>query len=172
MHTFHKHPISPIPRAGLSPPTRDPGPGQVVKNRETPLSHEIQKLQNELEVYIQKVEELANRGDQKLKGEIIQGHIFFANSQFCNNQHTAYRCYMMHAVIYTTGEKAEEALEPEEQEKLEIRRQKQAARSGRMIYVLKQQVCKSTPYVPGKISWAFRCASDLSTVFHNIFLCR
>ncbi|XP_074536482.1 protein moonraker isoform X3 [Halichoeres trimaculatus] len=104
--SFHKHPISPILRAGLSPPTRDPGPGHLGKNKETPLSHEIQKLQNELGVYIQKVEELAHRGDQKQKA----------------------------------GEKVEEALEPEEQEKLEIRRQKQAARSGRMIYVLKQQV--------------------------------
>ncbi|XP_034556708.1 protein moonraker isoform X2 [Notolabrus celidotus] len=105
VHTFHKHPISPILRAGQSPPTRDHGPGQLDCNKVTPLSHEIQKLQNELEVYIQKVEELANRGDQKLKGE-----------------------------------KAEEPLEPEEEIKLEMRRQKHAARSGRMIYVLKQQV--------------------------------
>ncbi|XP_041652640.1 protein moonraker isoform X2 [Cheilinus undulatus] len=105
VHNFHKHPISPILCASYSPPTRDPGQGQLQQGKQAPLSHEIQKLQNELEVYIQKVEELANRGDQKLKGE-----------------------------------KVEEPLEPEEQNKLEIRRQKQAARSGRMIYVLQQQV--------------------------------
>ncbi|XP_020509690.2 protein moonraker isoform X2 [Labrus bergylta] len=103
VHTFHKHPISPIPHAGQSPPTRDPG--KLEKGKEAPLSHEIHKLQNELEVYIQKVEELANRGDPKQKGD-----------------------------------KVEEPLEPEELYKLEMRRQKQAARSGRMIYVLQQQV--------------------------------
>lgn len=37
----------------------------------------------------------------------------------------------------------EEPLEPEEQKKLEIRRQKQAARSSRVIYVLQQQVFQS-----------------------------
>ncbi|XP_022052512.2 protein moonraker isoform X2 [Acanthochromis polyacanthus] len=94
-----KHPISSMPRVGLSPPTRDPGPKQVEGGKQAPLSHEIRKLQNELEVYIQKVEELANR-----------------------------------------GEKIEEPLEPEEQSKLETRRQKQAARSARIIYVLQQQV--------------------------------
>ncbi|XP_023127816.1 protein moonraker isoform X3 [Amphiprion ocellaris] len=91
-----KHPISSKARVGLSPPTRDPGPKQVEGDKQAPLSHEISKLQNELEVYIQKVEELANR-----------------------------------------GEKIEE---PEEQSKLETRRQKQAARSARIIYVLQQQV--------------------------------
>ncbi|KAM6987403.1 protein moonraker [Tautogolabrus adspersus] len=105
VHTLHKHPISPIPHAGQSPPTKDPGPGKLEKGKAAPLSHEIHKLQNELEVYIQKVEELANRGDQKQKGD-----------------------------------KVEEPLEPEELYKLEMRRQKQAARSGRMIYVLQQQV--------------------------------
>uniref|UniRef100_UPI0037E71CF9 protein moonraker n=1 Tax=Semicossyphus pulcher TaxID=241346 RepID=UPI0037E71CF9 len=99
LHAFHKHPISPIPHVGHSPPTRDPAPRLLEQGKEAPLSHEIHKLQNELEIYIQKVEELANR-----------------------------------------GEKTEEPLEPEEQNKLEIRRQKQAARSGRMIYVLQQQV--------------------------------
>ncbi|XP_008287279.1 protein moonraker [Stegastes partitus] len=94
-----KHPISSMPRVGLSPPTRDPGPRQVEGGKHAPLSHEIRKLQNELEVYIQKVEELANR-----------------------------------------GEKIEEPLEPEAQSKLETRRQKQAARSARIIYVLQQQV--------------------------------
>ncbi|CAJ1065202.1 protein moonraker isoform X7 [Xyrichtys novacula] len=99
VHTYHKYPLSPIPHPGHSPPTRDPGPGQPEKGKDVPLSHEIHRLQNELEVYIQKVEELANR-----------------------------------------GETVEEQLEPEEQLKLEIRRQKQAARSARMVYVLQQQV--------------------------------
>ncbi|XP_072248325.1 protein moonraker isoform X2 [Leuresthes tenuis] len=94
-----KNPASSLPRVGQSPPTRDPGPRQVERGKQAPLSHEIRKLQNELEVYIQKVEELAKR-----------------------------------------GEKIEEPLEPEEQSKLEIRRQKQAARSARVIYVLQQQV--------------------------------
>ncbi|XP_042341933.1 protein moonraker isoform X2 [Plectropomus leopardus] len=97
--TLQKHPISHMPRTGQSPPTRDTGPRQFKVGKQAPLSQEICKLQNELEVYIQKVEELANR-----------------------------------------GEKIEEPLEPEEQNKMEIRRQKQAARSARVIYVLQQQV--------------------------------
>ncbi|XP_041851266.1 protein moonraker [Melanotaenia boesemani] len=90
---------SSFPRVGNSPPTRDPGPRQGEGGKQAPLSHEIHKLQNELEVYIQKVEELANRGD-----------------------------------------KMAEPLEPEEQNKLEMRRQKQEARSVRVIYALQQQV--------------------------------
>ncbi|XP_056231008.1 protein moonraker isoform X1 [Seriola aureovittata] len=97
--TSQKRPICRMPRAGQSPPTRDPGLRELDGGKPGPLSQEIHKLQNELEVYIQKVEELANR-----------------------------------------GEKIEEPLEPEEQNKLEIRRQKQAARSTRSIYVLQQQV--------------------------------
>lgn len=50
---------------GRSPPTRDPGPRQLEGGKEAPLSQEIHKLQNELEVYIQKVEELAKRGDSR-----------------------------------------------------------------------------------------------------------
>ncbi|KAM3875116.1 protein moonraker [Diretmus argenteus] len=38
------------------------------------------------------------------------------------------------------GQKMEEPLEPDEQHRMEIRRQKQAARSARIIYVLQQQV--------------------------------
>lgn len=49
--------------------------------------------------------------------------------------------------LQITGEKIEEPLEPEEQNKLEIRRQKQAARSARIIYVLQQQVFKSLPHI-------------------------
>ncbi|XP_017290755.1 protein moonraker isoform X3 [Kryptolebias marmoratus] len=98
-HTSKKSVTSLMPRVGQSPPTRDPGLKQVEGGKQSPLSNEIRKLQCELERYIRKVEELANR-----------------------------------------GEKTEEPLEPEEQSKLEIRRQKQAARSARVIYVLQQQV--------------------------------
>ncbi|XP_033486513.1 protein moonraker isoform X1 [Epinephelus lanceolatus] len=99
VHTPQKRPISPMPRIGQSPPTRDPGLRQSEGGKQAPLSQEICKLQNELEVYIKKVEELANR-----------------------------------------GEKIEEPLDPEEQNRLEMRREKQAARSARVIYVLQQQV--------------------------------
>uniref|UniRef100_A0A3Q4I7Q8 Uncharacterized protein n=1 Tax=Neolamprologus brichardi TaxID=32507 RepID=A0A3Q4I7Q8_NEOBR len=57
-HTSQKHPISSMPQMSRSPPTRDPGLRQVEGDKEAPLSHEIHRLQNELEVYIQKVEEL------------------------------------------------------------------------------------------------------------------
>ncbi|XP_019944181.2 protein moonraker isoform X3 [Paralichthys olivaceus] len=97
--TSQKPPLSKKPWFGQSLPTRDPRSRQPEGGKPTPLSQEIRKLQNELEVYIQKVEELANR-----------------------------------------GEKTEEPLEPEEKNKLEMRRQKQAARSSQTIYVLQQQV--------------------------------
>ncbi|XP_047247814.1 protein moonraker isoform X2 [Girardinichthys multiradiatus] len=93
------NPTSFMPRVGQSPPTRDPGLRQKEAGTQGQLSNEIRKLQNEVETYIRKVEELANR-----------------------------------------GEKLEESLEPEEQSKLEIRRQKQTARTARIIYVLLQQV--------------------------------
>lgn len=64
MHAPQKLPISPMPRTGQSPPTRDPGPRQLEGSKQPPLSQEIQKLQNELEVYVQKVEELAKRGER------------------------------------------------------------------------------------------------------------
>ncbi|XP_013878326.1 protein moonraker isoform X2 [Austrofundulus limnaeus] len=98
-HASNKNVTSSMPRFDQSPPTRDPGLKQVKGAKEEPLSKEIHKLQNELKRYIQKVEELANRGQQM-----------------------------------------ETPVEPEEQSKLEIRRQKQAARSARVIYVLQQQV--------------------------------
>ncbi|XP_033968806.1 protein moonraker isoform X3 [Trematomus bernacchii] len=97
--TQQKYPISPMPQTGKSPPTRDPGLRRFEGVKQAPLSQEIFKLQYELEVYIQKVEELANR-----------------------------------------GEKIEDQLEPEELNKLELRRQKQAARSAGVIFVLQQQV--------------------------------
>lgn len=51
-----------MPKTGQSPPTKDPGSWQLEEDKQTPLSLEIHKLQNEVEVYIQKVEELAKRG--------------------------------------------------------------------------------------------------------------
>lgn len=53
-----------MPRVGQSPPTKDPGLRKT-EDKRGPLSQEIHKLQNELELYIQKVEELANSGTFK-----------------------------------------------------------------------------------------------------------
>lgn len=39
-----------------------------------------------------------------------------------------------------------EVLEPDEKRRMEIRRQEQAARSARIIYVLQKQVCKEFMY--------------------------
>ncbi|XP_027854911.1 protein moonraker isoform X4 [Xiphophorus couchianus] len=58
-----KNPSSLMPGVGQSPPTRDPGLRQVEGGKPGHLSNEIRKLQNELETYIRKVEELANRGE-------------------------------------------------------------------------------------------------------------
>ncbi|KAM9852885.1 protein moonraker [Aulostomus maculatus] len=100
--TSQKHPICSKPRSGQSPPIRDLGrKPRKATDQQNLLSQEIHKLQNELENYIQTVEQLAKRAPT---------------------------------------EKAEEPLEPDEQKKLEIRRQKQAARSARSIYALQQQV--------------------------------
>ncbi|MBN3304640.1 MOONR protein, partial [Amia calva] len=82
---------------GLSPPTRDSGP--VVASKEPPLSQEIHRLQRELGTYVQRIEQLANRG------------------------------------LPVGG-----PVDPEEQRRVKIRRQEQAARSARIIYVLQQQV--------------------------------
>lgn len=59
--TSRKNPISLKPQNGQSPPTNDPGPRQL-REEKSSLSREIIRLQNELEVYVQKVEALANRG--------------------------------------------------------------------------------------------------------------
>ncbi|XP_029923049.1 protein moonraker isoform X4 [Myripristis murdjan] len=99
IHTPQRHSASLIHENGQSPPTRDPGPRQSAGGQQPQLSQEIHKLQNQLQVYIQKIETLANR-----------------------------------------GHKMEEPEDPEEQQKMEIRRQKQEARSSRMIYGLQQQV--------------------------------
>ncbi|XP_029965277.1 protein moonraker isoform X2 [Salarias fasciatus] len=63
-HTIKKHPASANPRVGLSPPTRDPGPRPAGGGKEGALSHEIHRLQQELEVHINKVEALAKRGEK------------------------------------------------------------------------------------------------------------
>ncbi|KAG7470671.1 hypothetical protein MATL_G00116310 [Megalops atlanticus] len=84
-------PLPPRTEHVLSPPTRDSAP-------EPQLSQEICRLQKELGTYIQRIEELANRGR-------------------------------------TAGE-----LDPEEERRVEVRRQEQAARSARILYVLQQQV--------------------------------
>ncbi|XP_041097217.1 protein moonraker isoform X2 [Polyodon spathula] len=83
----------------LSPPTRDPGPGPKPGDgkQEPGLSLEIRRLQKELGTYIQRIEQLANRGSG-------------------------------------------EALDPDEERRAQIRRQEQAVRSARIIYVLQQQV--------------------------------
>uniref|UniRef100_A0A8C2XFC4 Uncharacterized protein n=1 Tax=Cyclopterus lumpus TaxID=8103 RepID=A0A8C2XFC4_CYCLU len=62
-NTPQKRPICLMPRIGRSPPTRDLAPRQFEGGRHAPLSQEIGKLQNELELYIQKVEALSNRGN-------------------------------------------------------------------------------------------------------------
>lgn len=45
-----------------SPPTRDPGPSQLEEDKTGSLSQEFQKLHKELDGFIQKVEDLNNRG--------------------------------------------------------------------------------------------------------------
>ncbi|XP_046892233.1 protein moonraker isoform X3 [Hypomesus transpacificus] len=99
VYTPHKLSGPPWPEQGLSPPTKDPGPGQTNTSPEPKLSQEIRRLQKELAIYIQKIEQLASRGGS-----------------------------------------LEKPLEPEEQRRVEVRRQEQAARSARIIYVLQQQV--------------------------------
>ncbi|XP_067306690.1 protein moonraker isoform X2 [Pseudorasbora parva] len=77
-------------------PTKDPHPR--VNSNEPLLSQEIRKLHKELSTYIQRIEQLAN------KGRVV------------------------------------EVLEPDEKHRMEIRRQEQATRSARIIYVLQQQI--------------------------------
>ncbi|KAK7156513.1 hypothetical protein R3I94_006544 [Phoxinus phoxinus] len=77
-------------------PTKDLDPR--VKSNEPQLSQEICKLQKELSTYVQRIEQLVN------KGRVV------------------------------------EVLEPDEKHRMEIRRQEQAARSARIIYVLQQQI--------------------------------
>ncbi|XP_036817307.1 protein moonraker isoform X7 [Oncorhynchus mykiss] len=85
---------------GRSPPTKDPGPRQTAsKEPHTALSQEVRRLQRELANFIQRIDQLANRGRMVV-----------------------------------------EPLEPDEQRRVVVRRQEQAARSARIIYVLQQQV--------------------------------
>uniref|UniRef100_A0A9J8C533 Si:dkey-243i1.1 n=1 Tax=Cyprinus carpio carpio TaxID=630221 RepID=A0A9J8C533_CYPCA len=78
------------------PPTKVLDPR--VNSGEPQLTQEIRKLQKELSTYVQRIEQLANKG------------------------------------------RAVEVQEPEEKQRMEVRRQEQAARSARIIYVLQQQV--------------------------------
>ncbi|XP_077064409.1 protein moonraker isoform X2 [Siphateles boraxobius] len=77
-------------------PTKDLDPR--VNSNDPQLSQEICKLQKELSTYVQRIEQLVN------KGRVV------------------------------------EILEPDEKHRMEIRRQEQAARSARIIYVLQQQI--------------------------------
>ncbi|XP_056613620.1 protein moonraker isoform X2 [Triplophysa dalaica] len=79
------------PRPGRTPPTKD-------LSHEQQLSQEIRKLQKELSTYVQRIQQLTN------KGRVV------------------------------------ELLEPDVKRRMEIRRQEQAARSARIIYVLQKQV--------------------------------
>ncbi|XP_036418082.1 protein moonraker isoform X3 [Colossoma macropomum] len=95
VYTPQRFSVTTVPE-GQSPPTRDPG---LKDSRGDPLlSREIHKLQKELATYIQRIEQLANKGQMA------------------------------------------ETVEPDEKRRMEIRRQEQAARSARIIYVLQQQV--------------------------------
>ncbi|XP_011606843.2 protein moonraker [Takifugu rubripes] len=99
VQTPQKNSVSSMFQFDHSPPTRDPGSTQLEVDKTGSLSQEVQKLLNELDGFIQKVEDLTNR------------------------------------VLIP-----EEPLEPEEQQKLETRRQKQVAHSARIVYVLQQKV--------------------------------
>ncbi|MBN3318883.1 MOONR protein, partial [Atractosteus spatula] len=86
---------------GQSPPTRDTGPGlnRRADSQEPQLSQEIRRLQKELSTYVQRIEQLAQRGP------VVVGPV-----------------------------------DPEEERRAQVRRQEQAARAARVIYVLQQQV--------------------------------
>lgn len=99
VYTPQKLSVPAWPKQDQSPPTRDPGPGQSSNSQEPKLSQEICRLQKELAIYVQRIEQLPKRGGR-----------------------------------------LEEPLEPDEQRRVEVRRQEQAARSARIIYVLQQQV--------------------------------
>lgn len=72
VQTPQKDTVSSMPRFGRSPPNRDPGPTQFEVDKKGSLSQEFQKLQNELDVFIQKVEELTNRGKQGHKNSFME----------------------------------------------------------------------------------------------------
>lgn len=62
MHTSQKNPIPSFPRTGESTVATDPGQTCLEVDKQDQLSREIRKLQNELDVFIQKMIEVANRG--------------------------------------------------------------------------------------------------------------
>lgn len=83
VQTPQKNSVSSMPRFGRSPPNRDPGPTQLEVDKKGSLSQEFQKLQNELDVFIQKVEELTKKGKRGHKNyfmEPIQQSQFFSRS--------------------------------------------------------------------------------------------
>jgi hypothetical protein len=56
--------IPPGPDHGRSPPTKDPGPRQTAsKEPHTALIQEVRRLQRELANFIQRIDQLANRGN-------------------------------------------------------------------------------------------------------------
>ncbi|XP_056414393.1 protein moonraker isoform X2 [Hyla sarda] len=81
-----------------SPPTRDPGPGENPVKGMDPSELEVKRLQKELHMYMQKIEELAKK------------------------------------------DRHGDLLDPSEEVRGRIRQQERAARSTRMLYVLRQQV--------------------------------
>lgn len=110
---------------GESPPTRDPGLKAI--STEPQLSREIRKLQKELETYVQRIEQLVN------KGKVYNNTVMYcAVSVWINADNVSVLCSAGRIV---------ESLEPDEKRRIEIRQQEQAARSARIIYVLQQQVC-------------------------------
>lgn len=111
-----------------SPPTRDPGLKAI--RSEPQLSREIRKLQKELETYVQRIEQLVNKGNAC--------HV---SSYFCCVVSVWIDTEGM-SVLFAAGRIAE-SVEPEEKHRIEIRQQEQAARSARIIYVLQQQVSTS-----------------------------
>lgn len=62
VHTSQKIPISSLPRTGESTVATDPGRTCLEVDKQDQLRREIQKLLNELDVFIQKMKEVANRG--------------------------------------------------------------------------------------------------------------
>ena len=77
VYTPHKLSGPPWPEQGLSPPTKDPGPGQTNTSPEPKLSQEIRRLQKELAIYIQKIEQLASRGTHAETGCVVYKYSFF-----------------------------------------------------------------------------------------------
>lgn len=131
MYTPQKLPLTTQADQGQSPLSRHAGP--KASGSEPQLSKEIRKLQKELATYIQRIEQLANKGmARKLKHSLltlcrISGVI--KKNRLCDRI----------SVLLFTG-RMEETVEPDEKRRMEVRRQEQAARSARIIYVLQQQV--------------------------------